>query len=118
MKKNKKEFFKNYIYFIQKKKKEKLHLPSNFVQTILLKVLYFYFYYIFFIFYFYFILFYFILFYFILFYFILFYFILVYDSSIEDSYNKRCCIDGEACLLEILDTSGKKKNKNKNKKNK
>ncbi|KAL6084894.1 hypothetical protein STEG23_032022 [Scotinomys teguina] len=28
-----------------------------------------------------------------------------YDSSIEDSYRKQVVIDGEACLLDILDTA-------------
>jgi len=33
-------------------------------------------------------------------------FIIEYDPTIEDSYRKQCCIDGETCLLDILDTAG------------
>jgi len=33
-------------------------------------------------------------------------FIETYDPTIEDSYRKPCMIDGEGCLLEILDTAG------------
>ena len=33
-------------------------------------------------------------------------FIKEYDPTIEDSYRKQCCIDGETCLLDILDTAG------------
>jgi GTPase KRas len=29
-----------------------------------------------------------------------------YDPTIEDSYRKQVCIDGETCLLDILDTAG------------
>uniref|UniRef100_A0A6B2LX06 Small monomeric GTPase n=1 Tax=Arcella intermedia TaxID=1963864 RepID=A0A6B2LX06_9EUKA len=29
-----------------------------------------------------------------------------YDPTIEDSYRKQTTVDGEACLLDILDTSG------------
>ena len=29
-----------------------------------------------------------------------------YDPTIEDSYRKRCTIDDEACVLDILDTAG------------
>ena len=30
-----------------------------------------------------------------------------YDPTIEDSYRKQVVIDGETCLLEILDMAGK-----------
>lgn len=30
-----------------------------------------------------------------------------YDPTIEDSYRKQVVIDGETCLLDILDTAGK-----------
>ena len=30
-----------------------------------------------------------------------------YDPTIEDSYRKQVVIDGETCLLEIIDTAGK-----------
>ena len=33
-------------------------------------------------------------------------FIQEYDPTIEDSYRKQVCIDGETCLLDILDTAG------------
>ena len=33
-------------------------------------------------------------------------FIKEYDPTIEDSYRKQVCIDGETCLLDILDTAG------------
>ncbi len=33
-------------------------------------------------------------------------FIQEYDPTIEDSYRKQCCIDGETCLMDILDTAG------------
>jgi GTPase KRas protein len=29
-----------------------------------------------------------------------------YDPTIEDSYRKQVVIDGETCLLDILDTAG------------
>ena len=29
-----------------------------------------------------------------------------YDSSIEDTHRKRCVIDGEACVVDVLDTAG------------
>ncbi|KAJ2507863.1 Ras GTPase ras2, partial [Coemansia sp. RSA 2049] len=29
-----------------------------------------------------------------------------YDPTIEDSYRKQCDVDGEPCMLEILDTAG------------
>ena len=34
------------------------------------------------------------------------YFINEYDPTIEDSYRKQVCIDGETCMLDILDTAG------------
>jgi len=34
------------------------------------------------------------------------YFIIEYDPTIEDSYHQQFVIDGEACLLDILDTAG------------
>ena len=33
-------------------------------------------------------------------------FIQEYDPTIEDSYRKQVCIDGETCLMDILDTAG------------
>jgi len=33
-------------------------------------------------------------------------FIVEYDPTIEDSYRKQCAIDGETCILDILDTAG------------
>ncbi|KAF9808004.1 hypothetical protein SFRURICE_017176 [Spodoptera frugiperda] len=32
-----------------------------------------------------------------------------YDPTIEDSYRKQVVIDGETCLLDILDTAGQEK---------
>ena len=33
-----------------------------------------------------------------------------YDPTIEDSYRKQVVIDGETCLLDILDTAGQEVN--------
>jgi len=33
-------------------------------------------------------------------------FVDTYDPTIEDSYRKQCAIDGESCMLEVLDTAG------------
>ena len=40
------------------------------------------------------------------FYFQCFSFVDEYDPTIEDSYRKQVVIDGETCLLDILDTAG------------
>ena len=37
---------------------------------------------------------------------IVFSFVDEYDPTIEDSYRKQVVIDGETCLLDILDTAG------------
>ena len=34
-----------------------------------------------------------------------------YDPTIEDSYRKQVVIDGETCLLDILDTAGQEVNR-------
>lgn len=33
-------------------------------------------------------------------------FVSVYDPTIEDTYRKMLAIDGEECLVEVLDTAG------------